>query len=130
MLECRNNGYNWLDRLASPDDAHLAADIIVIGGGEISSIIKADPAKVGALRLDPRSADAAYIAQLKAAFAADASDAEWQAICNFLTLDDPASIFGTPLKTTRDPSGEFRVPIFVVPSIAQFEFISKTSTLR
>ena len=69
---------------------------------------KADPTKVGVLRLDPNSTDSAYIAQLKAAFAGDVSDTEWAAICNLLTPDDPVSPFATPIKTTKERWG--RIP--------------------
>jgi pimeloyl-ACP methyl ester carboxylesterase len=74
-------------------------------GEKVTPAFKADPTKVGVLRLDPNSTDPAYIAQLKAAFAGDVSDAEWAAICNLLTPDDPVAIFATPLKTTRERWG-------------------------
>lgn len=60
----------------------------------VGQAILADPAVVGALRIDPRSTDAAYLAGTKEAVAADVDDALWSAVLNMLTPDAPVSIYG------------------------------------
>jgi pimeloyl-ACP methyl ester carboxylesterase len=77
-------------------------------GAKVGAAMRADPAKIGALRLDPRSVDPDYTANLKAAFAGDTSDEEWGAMSHFLTPDDPISPFATPINTTVERWG--RIP--------------------
>jgi pimeloyl-ACP methyl ester carboxylesterase len=60
----------------------------------------ADPAVVGALRLDYRSMDAAYRANTKKAFYGDVSDAQFDAVENLMTPDVPVAPFATPIATT------------------------------
>ena len=60
----------------------------------------ANPEVVGALRLDPRSSDAAYLANTKSAFYADVSQAAFNAVANLLTCDVPVAPFATPINTT------------------------------
>ena len=54
----------------------------------------ADPAVVGALRIDPRSGDSAYLAKFKQALAADVPDAQLGAIMHLLTPDAPIAMYG------------------------------------
>lgn len=75
-------------------------------GAKAGAAIKGDPAKIGALRFDTASSDPEYVAKLKAAFAADISDEEFQAMCHFLTPDDPAAPFGAPINTTVERWGK------------------------
>lgn len=77
-------------------------------GARVGAAMRADPARVGALRLDPRSTDANYVSNLKQAFAGDVSDAEWEVVQNLLSPDDPAQPFVTPIETTRSRWG--RIP--------------------
>ncbi len=58
--------------------------------GEVNPLLMADPAKVGALRMDPRSSDPAYVSAAKTAFYADVSDGHFVAIANLLHCDEPA----------------------------------------
>ena len=60
----------------------------------VGQVIMADPAVVGALRMDPRSVDSAYLAGAKEALAADVDDALWSAALNLLTPDAPVSLYG------------------------------------
>lgn len=60
----------------------------------------ADPTVIGALRMDHRSASAAYRANGKLAFYADVSQADYDAMANLLTPDVPVAPFATPIATT------------------------------
>ena len=60
----------------------------------IGGVIKADPATVGALRMDPRSTDAAYLTGVKQALAADVNDARLATVMHLLTPDAPVAIYG------------------------------------
>ena len=60
----------------------------------IGNVILADPAVIGALRMDPRSTDPGYIAGGREALAADVDEALWSAVLNMLTPDAPVSIYG------------------------------------
>lgn len=73
--------------------------------GKMGSAIKADPARVGALRIDPRSVDPAYVANLKQAFANDVHEDEWAVLQDLLSPDAPALPFSTSIKTTRSRLG-------------------------
>ena len=68
----------------------------------IGQVIMADPAVVGALRIDPRSVDSTYLAGAKEAVAADVDDTLWSAALNMLTPDAPVSIYGD--EATFDPA--------------------------
>lgn len=61
---------------------------------KIGPIFAADPAKIGALRFDPRSTDAKYKALAKEALAADVDPALWTAVGHLLTPDAPAAMYG------------------------------------
>lgn len=60
----------------------------------IGRAILGNPAAIGALRIDPRSTDAGYLAGAKEAVAADVDDTLWSAALNLLTPDAPLSIYG------------------------------------
>ena len=74
----------------------------------VPSLVLADPAQVGVLRLDPRSDDLAYRANLKAAFYADVDDDELAAAVPALHCDEPAGVAVTSSPVTADRFG--RVP--------------------
>ena len=61
---------------------------------EIGPIVAADPAVVGALRIDPRSTDEAILKAGKAALAADVDDARWTTAMHLFTPDAPVSMYG------------------------------------
>ncbi|WP_443111469.1 alpha/beta fold hydrolase [Burkholderia sp. FERM BP-3421] len=74
-------------------------------GEGLGALMLASPRAVGALRMDPRSGDAAYLANAKAALCADAGDAAFEAACALLSCDVPAAPFATPIATTRERWG-------------------------
>ena len=65
---------------------------------EIGAVFAADPAVVGALRMDPGSTDDACRRAGKAALAADVDDALWTTVLHLLTPDAPRCL-------ERDPAG-------------------------
>ncbi len=71
----------------------------------VPSLFCADPAVVGALRIDPRSADPAYRARLKDAFYGDVSDAEVAKTAATLHPDEPASTAMRPSAVTAQRFG-------------------------
>jgi pimeloyl-ACP methyl ester carboxylesterase len=99
--------------------------------GGIPSLLLADPAVTGALRMDFRSRDPQYLALVKATFAADVDDHEWEAITNLLTPDTPIGPFTEPVTITPDRWG--RIPRTyitctedrAVPPAAQRRFINE-----
>ncbi len=62
--------------------------------GKLGPAIVADPAVIGALRIDPRSTDPAYLEKLKVALAADVDDALLATVLHLLTPEAPVSIYG------------------------------------
>ena len=68
--------------------------------GQVAPLFMADPAKTGALRIDPRSQDPAYVAKAKQAFYHDVSDGHFAAIANLLHCDEVASTAGQPMAIT------------------------------
>ncbi|GAA0385475.1 hypothetical protein GCM10009530_40520 [Microbispora corallina] len=76
--------------------------------GLIPSVLLADPAATGALRMDFRSGDPAYRARLKETFAADVDDHDWEAIAHLLTPDTPIGPLAEPVTVT--PGGWGRIP--------------------
>lgn len=67
---------------------------------EIPPLLVADPAMVAALRVNPDSADTAYVAKVKSCFYHDVSDAAFTAIANLLTPDEPIAAFASPVNVT------------------------------
>ena len=63
-------------------------------GSKLGAVIMADPAQVGALRMDPRSEDAAYLAAAKEALAADVEDGLLRTVMHMLTPDAPVAMYG------------------------------------
>ena len=61
---------------------------------KLGPIVMADPAKIGALRIDPRSTDADYLATAKEALAADVDDRLLATVMHMLTPDAPAAMYG------------------------------------
>jgi pimeloyl-ACP methyl ester carboxylesterase len=76
--------------------------------GLIPSVLLADPAAAGALRMDFRSSDPDYRARVKAAFAADVEDHDWDAISHLLTPDTPFSPLAERVTVTPERWG--RIP--------------------
>lgn len=76
-----------------PAGAYLAGEDQA-ANSKIGNVIMADPAAIGALRMDPRSADAAYIAGAKEALAGDVDDALLAQVMHMLTPDAPVAIYG------------------------------------
>lgn len=74
-------------------------------GSQVNPLLMADPAKVGALRMDTRSTDPAYVAAAKEAFYADVSDARFAAIANMLHCDEVASTAGVKSPVTKEKFG-------------------------
>ena len=60
------------------------------------------------MRIDPRSDDPAYQANLKAAFYGDVSDDVVAMAANFVTPDDPASVFAEKMTTTKERWGSVK----------------------
>lgn len=77
-------------------------------GEKVGPQLLADPAAVGALRMDHRSEDAAYAAGIKSAFFGDVSDAQYAAVAHLLTPDVPVAPFATPIATTPERWGRVR----------------------
>jgi pimeloyl-ACP methyl ester carboxylesterase len=84
----------------------------MMSGALVPSLFLADPAQVGALRLDPLSEDKAYCANLKAAFYGDVSDVELVAAVPTLHCDEPAGVAMLASPITADRFG--RVPRYYV----------------
>ena len=61
---------------------------------KLGPIVAADPAVVGALRIDPRSEDEAIQAAGKEALAADVDDDLWSTAMHLFTPDAPVSMYG------------------------------------
>jgi pimeloyl-ACP methyl ester carboxylesterase len=76
--------------------------------GLLPSLLLADPARVGALRVDPRSDSAEYRRRIKATFYNDLSDADFAAALSGLHCDEPLGVFLAPTAVTPDRFG--RIP--------------------
>ena len=64
---------------------------------QLGAALLADPAVVGALRIDPRSQDEGYLDAFKKALAADVDDKLLGAVKHLLTPDAPVSLYGESL---------------------------------
>lgn len=89
------SGVPGVSYIAAPENA----------GEMVGPQLLADPAAIGALRMDHRSADAAYRANGKLAFYGDVSQQDYDAIANLLTPDVPVAPFATPIATTVERWG-------------------------
>lgn len=79
-----------------PADGKAPADVLALPSQSdalVLSLLLADPAQVGALRIDPNSPDPVYAARAKAAFYGDVDDTIVRSTLNMLTPDDPAQPF-------------------------------------
>lgn len=76
-----------------PAGAYLAGEDQATNS-KIGNVILADPATVGALRMDPRSTDAAYLAGAKDALAGDVPDDLLAQVMHMLTPDAPVAMYG------------------------------------
>ncbi len=102
---------------------------------KIPPLLIGDPQATGALRLDFRSADPAYQAEIKAAIAADVDDQEWQAVTNLTSPDVPAGPLAEPVTVTAGRWGSIpRTYIsctadFTIPAAAHRLFIDEADKL-
>lgn len=76
-----------------PAGAYLAGEDQA-ANSKIGNAILADPATVGALRMDPWSTDATYLAGVKEALASDVDDALLAQVMHMLTPDAPVAFYG------------------------------------
>ena len=76
-----------------PAGAYLASED-QSQNSKLGPVIMADPAVIGALRMDPRSTDAGYLASAKEALAADVDDALLASVMHLLTPDAPVAMYG------------------------------------
>ncbi|MEM8741231.1 MAG: alpha/beta fold hydrolase [Pseudomonadota bacterium] len=60
----------------------------------LGPLVMADPATIGAIRIDPRSTDPAYLAAAKEALAADVEEGLLASVMHLLTPDAPAAMYG------------------------------------
>ena len=73
---------------------------------EVGALYLSDPVAAGAVRIDPRSADAAYRAKCKSALYSDLTQEQFEAVLNLLTPDEPALMGVTPtVRTTANWGG-------------------------
>jgi pimeloyl-ACP methyl ester carboxylesterase len=79
----------------------LAAALLPEGAtNQVPPLWLADPAAIGAMRIDFDSPDSAYRAKVKQAFYADVSDDAFSAMGNMLVPDDAAGPTATPITRT------------------------------
>jgi pimeloyl-ACP methyl ester carboxylesterase len=71
----------------------------------VPGLFMADPAVVGALRINVASDDAAYVAGLRAAFFGDVEQAEFEAFRKTLHCDEPAQVALVPSGITKERFG-------------------------
>ena len=74
-------------------------------GAQAGPLFIGDPAKHGALRINPRSDDREYIAKIRAALHHDVSDDRFTAIANLLHCDEVASTVGVPVAISPERYG-------------------------
>jgi pimeloyl-ACP methyl ester carboxylesterase len=109
-------GYPYIERLvylsAFMPPSNCSTTEIIARSSQADSgvppLLLADPAQIGALRLDPHSADPGYQSRLKSTFYADMSDTDFLAIAHFLTPDDPAQPFAALVSLSPQQWG--RIP--------------------
>ncbi|MEM1161987.1 MAG: alpha/beta fold hydrolase [Pseudomonadota bacterium] len=90
-------GLVFLTALTAVPDKPAAAYFTVPEQAEqslLGPLFMADPGKIGAFRIDPRSADPDYYAKGKAALAEDVPDDLWRTAVNMMTPDAPAAFYG------------------------------------
>ena len=67
------------------------------GGSQTPALLCAAPPEVGALRIDPRSSDPAYVSAAKEAYYADVDDERFRAVAHLLCCDEPAEPAEAPM---------------------------------
>jgi pimeloyl-ACP methyl ester carboxylesterase len=72
----------------------------------VPSLFMADPAKVGALRIDVGSEDPEYVARMKKAFFADLTEDQFEEARRHLHPDEPAQVAGVPSAVTKGKFGK------------------------
>lgn len=77
-----------------------------MGRAVVPSLFRADPAGVGALRIDPRSDDPTYLEQVKTAFYADMSVNDFTQMLASLHCDEPAEVILQPSPVTASGFGQ------------------------
>ena len=80
----------------------------VFSNAAVNELYMANPAEVGALRIDFKSNDPTYVAQIRRTFYADVTDADFRKALNELYCDEPYSVSLVPSRITRERFG--RVP--------------------
>ena len=86
-----------------PAGAMIGSEIMA--RAQVPPLFMADPAVVGALRMDTKSPDGEYVAKVKSAFYGDVSDGDFQTILNGLHPDEPAQVAGVPSPITVEKFG-------------------------
>lgn len=118
-------GKSLFDYLANPEFA----------ASRIAPLLIGDPQLTGALRLNFRSPDPGYRAELKAAIAADVDDQDWEAVTNLCAPDVPAGPVAEPVAITAGRWGAIpRTYIsctadFTIPAAAHRLFIDEADKL-
>lgn len=79
-----------------------------MSGGQLQSLLMADPEEVGAFRLDTASVNDDYVGRVKETFYRDVDDDDFKAILSGLHPDEPAQVFTVPSPVTKEHFG--RVP--------------------
>jgi pimeloyl-ACP methyl ester carboxylesterase len=79
-----------------------------MANGVLPSLLLADPAVVGALRLDPRSDSADYRRRIKSAFYNDVSDVDFMAALSQCHCDEPLGVMLAPTTVTPPRFGRIR----------------------
>lgn len=67
---------------------------------EVPPLFVADPAVVGAARINHDAADASYVARAKSAFCHDIDDATFRTVARLLSPDEPIQAYTTPVTAT------------------------------
>ncbi len=71
----------------------------------VPTLLLGDPEVIGALRIDPLSADPEYVAGAKKAFYGDVDDETIMATMKLLSCDEPTQILGVPSPVTAENYG-------------------------
>jgi pimeloyl-ACP methyl ester carboxylesterase len=94
--------------LPSPADYLATLEGRTSLGQNLAAGVVADPAMIGALRINYRSADPAFLAGVKAAVMAEGSQHEFMALLNSLLPDESLAISGADARGEKDTWG--RIP--------------------
>ena len=78
--------------LTCPEDYFLTPEGSTTLAGNLAALVVADPAVIGAVRANYRTADPDTLAKLKEALMADASDAEFYAMLAYLQPDESLTV--------------------------------------